>query len=52
MKGFGGGLMIGAQWLIAKRVVLYWYIIGAHYGKLKGDGSAVTDLDSHSASEK
>lgn len=52
VKGFGGGLMIGAQWLIAKRVVLDWYIIGAHYGKLKGDGSALADLSTLSASEK
>ncbi|QCR24843.1 DUF3575 domain-containing protein [Pontibacter sp. SGAir0037] len=52
MKGFGGGLMIGSQWLIAKRVTFDWYIIGAHYGKLKGDLAAVRDLSPLSASQK
>ncbi|NEM97649.1 DUF3575 domain-containing protein [Pontibacter sp. BT327] len=44
LKGFGGGIMFGAQWLIAKRVTLDWYIVGAHYGKLSGNLSALTDL--------
>lgn len=44
LKGFGGGIMVGAQWLIAKRVTLDWYIVGAHYGKLSGNLSALTDL--------
>ncbi|MBC5774747.1 DUF3575 domain-containing protein [Pontibacter sp. KCTC 32443] len=44
MSGFGGGVMLGAQWLIAKRVTFDWYIVGGHYGKLTGDFSAKTDL--------
>ena len=52
LKGFGGGLMIGAQWLIAKRVTFDWYILGAHYGNLKGDANILADLSSLSEQEK
>jgi len=52
LKGFGGGLMIGSQWLIAKRVVLDWYILGGHYGKLTGNADAAVDLSSMTAAEK
>jgi len=52
MKGFGGGLMIGAQWLIAKRVTFDWYILGAHYGNLKGDANILADLSSMSGQEQ
>ncbi|MDX5435718.1 MAG: DUF3575 domain-containing protein [Pontibacter sp.] len=44
MTGFGGGVMFGAQWLIAKRVALDWYIIGAHYGKFNIDLPASVNL--------
>jgi hypothetical protein len=43
-KGIGGGVMIGAQWLIAKRIVLNWYILGAHYGSLNGTLNGTADL--------
>lgn len=52
LRGFGGGLMFGAQWLLAKRVTLDWYILGAHYGRLTGDIVAVTDLSGMSQAEK
>lgn len=52
VKGLGGGLMIGSQWLIAKRVVLDWYILGGHYGKLTGNTDAAVDLSSMTAAEK
>ncbi len=52
MKGFGGGIMFGAQWLIAKRVTFDWYIVGGHYGKLTGDLSARTDLSAMSQEDK
>lgn len=52
LTGYGGGLMFGAQWLIAKRVTFDWYIIGAHYGKLIGDGAGKVDLSSLTDSEK
>ncbi len=32
-----GGLMIGAQWGLSKRISLDWWIIGAHYGNGKGE---------------
>ena len=43
-KGLGGGLYIGVQWLIRKRVALDWQILGGHWGKLTGDGSGTADL--------
>lgn len=51
-KMWGAGLMIGAQWLIAKRVTFDWYIIGGNYGTIKGDISAVTDLSSMSDQDR
>lgn len=37
--GNSGGLMVGAQWFLGKTDswVLDWWIVGAHYGKGKGD---------------
>lgn len=52
LKGFGGGLMIGSKYLIAKRVTLDWYIIGGHYGKLKGDGIGSANLSTMTAADK
>lgn len=52
IKGLGGGLMLGAQWLIAKRVTFDWYIVGGHYGKLSGTGSGLADLSSMSDMDK
>lgn len=52
LKGFGGGLMLGSKWLIAKRVTFDWYVIGGHYGKLTGDGAGVMNLSSLSATDK
>jgi hypothetical protein len=49
---WGAGLMIGAQWLIAKRITLDWYILGGHYGSIKGDASGVADLSGMSAADK
>ncbi|NDK55808.1 DUF3575 domain-containing protein [Pontibacter sp. BT213] len=52
LNGFGGGVMLGAQWLIAKRVTFDWYIVGGHYGKLTGDLTGKTDLRALSQEEK
>jgi hypothetical protein len=53
VAGIGAGLMFGSQWLIAKKVVLDWYIIGGHYGKLtKGEFTGTADLSELSAQEK
>jgi hypothetical protein len=51
-KMWGAGLMIGAQWLIARRVTFDWYIMGGHYGTINGDASGVTDLSSMSDADK
>ncbi|MEJ8755641.1 DUF3575 domain-containing protein [Pontibacter sp. H259] len=52
LTGVGGGVMFGAQWLIAKRVTFDWYIIGGHYGKLSGNIDAKTDLRDMSEEDK
>lgn len=52
LNGFGGGVMLGAQWLIAKRISFDWYILGGHYGKLSGDISAKTDLSNMPQEDK
>ena len=52
MTGFGGGLMFGAQWLIAKRVTLDWYIVGANYGKFNIDLPASVNLSTLSEAGK
>ncbi|WP_202923417.1 DUF3575 domain-containing protein [Pontibacter pudoricolor] len=52
LTGFGGGVMLGAQWLIAKRVTFDWYIVGGHYGKMKGDFTAKTDLSTMPQEDK
>lgn len=52
LKGFGGGIMGGVQWRIAKRLNLDWYIIGAHYGSLKGKINGATDLSSMTNEER
>ena len=52
VKGFGGGIMFGAQWRIAKRLNFDWYIIGAHYGSLKGTINGATDLSSMTNEER
>lgn len=51
VTGFGGGLLLGTQFIIAKRVALDFYF-GGHYGKSKGNGDALTDLTSMTAQEK
>jgi hypothetical protein len=52
LSGIGGGVMIGAKWLIAKRISLDVYLLGLHYGGLSGDVTGKTDLSSLSADDK
>jgi hypothetical protein len=52
LTGFGGGVMFGAQWLIAKRVTFDWYIIGANYGKFNIDLPAIVNLNTLSEGGK
>jgi hypothetical protein len=51
IKGFGGGILMGTQYIIAKRVALDFYV-GGHYGKSNGDANAIADLSSMSTQEK
>lgn len=51
-KGLGGGLFIGVQWLIAKRVALDWQILGGHWGKLTGNGNGIADLSGLSQQDR
>ncbi len=41
IKTFSGGLLLGTQFSIAKKLVLDFYIIGAHYGSSSGTIDAV-----------
>jgi len=41
--GFGGGLMLGAQWTIGKAVALDLWLAGPFYGSQKGVFNAVND---------
>lgn len=52
LSGFGGGLMVGAQWLITNRLTFDWYIAGGHYGKLGGDINVEQDFSRLSETEK
>ncbi|MBB6610668.1 DUF3575 domain-containing protein [Pontibacter sp. Tf4] len=52
LKGLSGGIMLGAQWLIAKRVTFDWYIVGGHYGNVTGDMTAKVDLSMLSEQDK
>lgn len=52
VTALAGGLMIGSQWLIAKRVTLDWHILGGHFGKLKIDMPGKADLSSMTSDEK
>ena len=52
LKGFGGGITFGVQWLIGKRVALDWHILGGHWGKLNGRGNGNADLSTMSQQEK
>lgn len=51
-KGLGGGLFIGVQWLIGRRVALDWQILGGHWGKLTGDGNGIADLSGLSQQDR
>lgn len=52
LKGSAGGLMIGYQWFIGNRITFDWHILGGHYGNLKMDFAANTDLSNMDSSER
>lgn len=52
IKGLGGGLIIGAQWWFGKAVCMDLYLLGGHYGSLKGSFSGSKNLTALSDGEK
>jgi hypothetical protein len=50
--GLGGGFLIGAQFALAKRVMVDLYLLGAHYGKLDGNLDADINLSGMTAQER
>lgn len=44
VSSFTGGLMIGAQWKLSKRLFLDWWILGPNYGTSSGDISGQQKL--------
>ena len=52
LNGFGGGLMVGAQWLLTDHISLDWYIAGAHYGNTGGDINITQDFSELSETER
>ena len=51
LKANSFGLMIGAQWSLAKNISLDWHILGAHYGNSDGALSGVASR-THSTTEQ
>ncbi|WP_343701481.1 hypothetical protein [Chitinophaga sp.] len=43
-SGIGGGVILGGQFNIHKRVIIDLFIIGGHYGSMSGKVDAPTDL--------
>ena len=50
--GFGGGLMMGAQWLIKQKFSIDWWILGGHYGSGSSSVSIAADYTSLSATQR
>ncbi|MEX2568237.1 MAG: DUF3575 domain-containing protein [Cyclobacteriaceae bacterium] len=44
ITGISGGLMLGSQWRLGKRVYLDWWILGGGYGSSSGEISGSTSL--------
>jgi len=45
ITGISGGLMIGAQFKLSKKIYLDWWILGPHYGNSKGSLSGKKTMD-------
>lgn len=46
MSAHSGGILLGAQWLLGKHLVLDWWLAGAHYGASRGhfSGNPATEF--------
>jgi len=51
-SGIGGGVMVGAQWLLGKNVTLDWWIAGPFIGAMKADFHATDDMSDMSPADK
>ena len=51
-SGVGGGLMIGAQWLLGEHVTLDWWILGPFVGSMKADFHGKDDMSDMTAQDK
>lgn len=51
-NGLGGGAMIGAQWMLGKRVTLDWWILGPFIGDLDSEFNGTDDMSDLSAQDK
>lgn len=51
-RAISGGLQLGAQFTIAKRLIVDMQLLGLHYGKINGRATGATDLSTLSAEEK
>ena len=52
INNFGGGILLGVQWHLGKRLTLDWWIAGPSYGTLNGDLSGTADMSAMSAADK
>jgi len=52
INNFGGGILLGVQWHLGKRLTLDWWIAGPSYGTLNGDLSGTDDMSAMSAADK
>lgn len=50
-SGFGGGLMIGCQWMIKDRVSIDWWILGIHAGSGKVTGELTSSIIAQNKAE-
>ena len=44
IEGYGGGVMLGSQWTLGKRMVLDLWLLGPFFGRMTGDFSGVDKM--------
>ncbi|HEU4609190.1 MAG TPA: DUF3575 domain-containing protein [Chitinophagaceae bacterium] len=50
--GIGGGLMIGAQWMLSKKISLDWWIAGPFFGSMNAKFHGTDDMSDMSQQDK
>lgn len=51
-NGVGGGFMLGAQWMLGRKVSLDWWIMGPFFGTMKASMHGTDDMSDMSAADK